>query len=103
MLSCEPAKVQALFQGFLMEITLYVPLLWAFSGWSGEVRTEDLGSSVARGTHLSTDPHVTYVHADTKYITGTLVLCHSALWVSAQGCTGNMRRSNPNPDSRVGG
>ena len=71
---------------FPSEITLYVPAprlaVYNINSQTehGEVRTEDLeGSSVVRGTRLSTGPHVTHVHAHAKHITGTPVLCHSLM------------------------
>ena len=78
---------------FPTEITLYVPAprLAAYNINSqterGEVRTEDLeGSSVVRGTRLSTGAHITHVHAQTKHITGTPVLRHSLMLYGLTPC-----------------
>ena len=78
---------------FPIEITVYVPAprlaVYNINSQTerGEVRTEDLeGSSVVRGTRLSTGPHITHVHAQTKHIIGTPVLCHSLMLYGFKPC-----------------
>ena len=65
---------------FPMQITLYVPPLWASFGLTSPYGAP---TCVVRGTCLhfsaSTGPHDTHVHVQTKRITGTPVLHHSLM------------------------